>query len=428
MFYLLDYLASKAEDSMSLVAQHHRQELKRWGDEAGVIYRDGDVQVLSDWLEALQLRESTAAAIVSFDTQLIVEGQLKEEHYKGFNFGRSVDWPIHLYFQENPVIEVPLSEPNISFLVRLPDRMRPGSLWNTTRITLQILLPMALLAVLALLIYRHIMRPLGQLQRATHAFSGGELTVRALDLMGNRNDELSDLASTFDRMAERIGEQIVSQRQLIADLSHELRTPLTRLDIAVESARSRSRKKGESLKRVTLESQRIRRLVEDALNLAWLENERPEFSRESLDLVDLIDVLVDDASFEFPDRKILTELPESANLQKSNHRALGQAVENILRNAMRFTPEGETVIVVLEKSHARYVLHIKDRGPGVPGDLLEAIFKPFFRVDKSRSGKSDNFGLGLALARRQLQSVGASVSAENRVGGGLCMSILLPQR
>ena len=269
------------------------------------------------------------------------------------------------------------------------------------------------------------MKPLRQLQLATRRLTKGDLGVRAKPLMGERKDEFSELASSFDLMAERIGEQLISQRQLIADLSHELRTPLTRLDIALASVQNEQ--ESEDIDRIARESQHVRKLVEDTLNLAWLENEKPELQQESLELTDLVDVLVEDAKFEFADKNIECELPNSAMINNTSHRAAGQAIENILRNALRYTPAGKTVEVKLTESDSHYQLNILDQGPGVPEHLLQTIFKPFFRVDKSRERDGSSFGLGLALAQRQLATIRGSVTASNRDAEGLSMLISLPK-
>jgi two-component system sensor histidine kinase PfeS len=147
-----------------------------------------------------------------------------------------------------------------------------------------------------------------------------------------------------------------------------LRTPLARLDIAIDGLHSETGKQA-NLARIETESRRIRKLVDDTLTLAWLENERPQLKQESLDLVDLIDVLAEDARFEFPDRTLDCQLPDSALIENSNHRALGQALENVLRNAMRYTPAGKTVTIALQQQKQQpghYHVAIRDQGPGVP--------------------------------------------------------------
>lgn len=425
LFYLVNYFSSQAEDGMSQLDQLHKQELTSWGRQAEALYHAGDPVAVKAWLDALQKREKVQASIVEYDYKRIAGDISNKNYYIKYSFGRNVDWPIHLTFKHNPLMEVPFEHGQVSFLVLLPDRMRPGGYLPTVHFILQVFLPLTVMALLALMLYRDIMRPLSKLQLATRDFSKGDFSVRVRARMGKRNDELTALADTFDQMASRIGEQLVSQRQLIADLSHELRTPLARLDIAMENAQKNVDLEN-NLARVALESTNIRRLVEDSLTLAWLENERPVLEQETLDLVDLLDVIIDDARFEFPQHQINTDLPDSAELKQSNHLALGQAIENIVRNALRYTPQGKTVDISLERQAKHYLIQVADQGPGVPAQYLDTIFNPFFRVEKSRQADQNSFGLGLSLARRQLHAVGGKVSATNLDKGGLCMSIILP--
>jgi two-component system sensor histidine kinase PfeS len=210
-------------------------------------------------------------------------------------------------------------------------------------------------------------------------------------------------------------------------LSHELRTPLTRLDIALEKENNLPTS-SDNVKRIDRESKQIRKLVEDTLTLAWLENEQPKLQQESLELVDLLDVLIDDAKFEFPNNIIVCHLPDSVIVENSSHRAAGQALENVLRNALRYTPVGKTVSVMVSEQHEQVEIKIIDQGPGVPQQYLNTIFKPFFRVNSSRPTDSCSFGLGLALAKRQLAAIRGEISANNETKGGLCMTIILPKR
>lgn len=426
MFYFINQLWLYAEDTMSHLDKHHQDEIKQWGETAEHYYKQDNMPQLKRWLHALQTQENTQAAIVYFNASHIAGDNLNQKDYTGFNFGRSIEWPVHLHLTRKPMMEIPFKDSANSLILILPDRMRPGNNWRSMQISLQILMPMLLLAALSILVYQHIMQPLKQLKKVTQAFSQGDFSARAQPLLNNRNDELSDLAKTFDQMAERISQQFTQQRQLIADLSHELRTPLTRLDIAVESLQQ-TPLNSENLKRVARESRHIRRLTENTLTLAWLENEQPKIPREPLNLVDLLDVLIEDARFEYPHHRIETQLPSNAILNKSNHRALGQAIENIVRNALRFTPQGKTVTISLSCDYHFYKIEVKDQGPGVPEALLDTIFQPFFRVDNSRPSHGDSFGLGLALAKRQIQSIGADIYAHNNADRGLSMTIRLPK-
>jgi two-component system sensor histidine kinase PfeS len=426
LFYLIDIVTSQTQDGMSYLDISDKETITAWGRTAEELYLASDASALDIWLKKLQEKEDTWVTVVSYDIKRLAGNTLKNSFYEGYNLGRNVDWKIHLYFTENPVMEVPFMTKQVSFLVQLPARMRPGVYWHYTDVTMQVIIPTILLVFLSYLLYRYLMKPLRQLQIVAGQFSKGNFDVRAHVLMGNRNDEFSTLAETFDNMASRIGEQINSQRQLISDLSHELRTPLTRLDIALAEEKETGTSNG-NIERINRESTHIRKLVEDTLTLAWLDNEKPELKQETLELIDLLDVLVDDAKFEFPDRIITCEFPNTALIEASSHRAAGQALENILRNALRYTPSGKTVTVKVKELAISYQISIEDQGSGVPEKYLETIFKPFFRVDRSRFTNSDSFGLGLALAQRQLSAIRATVVASNMISGGLRMLITFPK-
>ncbi|GLQ32858.1 sensor histidine kinase [Litoribrevibacter albus] len=440
LFWAVDVLTKRTEHRMSYIAEEYQQELLNMGQTAeSILVNDGE-QALARWLQALQEEEQTWAAVVSSQVIPLANGYLSDQFKEGFRLGRSVEWKIHLYFKENPIMDITFeggefSERNLHFLIQLPQRMRPGAYLQYTHLLLQIALPLILLTAVALVLYRHVMLPLQQLERATRQFSKGNYEVRVKSFLGTRNDELSALAETFDAMTAKIGSLILTQRQLIADLSHELRTPLARIDMAVDCI-EHGIKTEESMQRLKKESITMRQLVEDTLTLAWLENEKPRLNEEEVDLIELLELLVEDAQFEYPDRRIDIHFPESIILPSSSHRALAQALENIIRNALKYTPAGGVVTVQVASDQDAVTVEIQDQGPGVPEQYCEDIFQPFFRVEKSRSEqqmhdpsaeKPGGFGLGLALARRQIEAVGGSIEAGNVPEGGLMMRIQLPR-
>ncbi len=424
--YVVNLLAARTEERLSHLSREHKQQINEYAHRAEQFYLAGDRTGLQAWMKDIQQRENTWAAIVESEVASVAGGELNDYFYSYYGIGRPLKYKLHPWLV-NPLMEVDFAEQkNLHFLIRLPDRMLPSvfSHLTITNLLLQLVLPMLLLSGLSLMLYRHIMSPLRELEAATKEFSGGRLDIRLRDRMGNRADELVELVSTFDSMASRISDLIIRQRQLISDLSHELRTPLARLDVAIETLK-RGQGSTNSIDRVSRESRQIRKLVEDTLTLAWLDNERLILKEENLDLVDLLDVVLDDARYEFPDCSVDAELPDTAPLYRSNHRSLGQALENIIRNAMRYSAQGKTVTVRLTENASLYQIDVADQGPGVPEEMLDKIFEPFFRVDSAR-GEGSGFGLGLALAKRQISAVGGQVFARNQGDGGLLMRITLP--
>lgn len=424
LFWLMDILVRRAELRMSFIDPEYRQQIVNYGREAERLYHE-DPQRLSVWLTSLQRTEQTWAAVVSSNITPLAGSELSDQFVDRFRLGRSVEWKIHLYFEQNPIMSVAFSDGDKHFLIRLPQRMRPGGYLQHAQWLLQVALPFILLCFLSLVLYRHMMSPLRQLQQATRQFSDGQFGVRVRPCLGQRRDEFTDLADTFDLMAERTEKLIISQRQMLADLSHELRTPLTRIDMAVDYVEQGVQPE-HALARLRNESAAMRELVEDALTLAWLNNESPRLNGDDFDLVELLRVICDDARFEYPDRSLLNQFPERAWLHGSSQRALGQALENVIRNALDHSPAQAQVSVSVQACGDSWVVRVRDQGPGVPEHCLEDIFRPFFRVDGARRSlpvaatrsPSDNrrgFGLGLALAQRQVEAVGGSIAAHNCV-------------
>ncbi|MBU2013642.1 MAG: sensor histidine kinase, partial [Gammaproteobacteria bacterium] len=320
LFWVIARLSGQAEEQMSFIDADHQRTLRQYALQAEELYRAGDEQALRDWLNSVQRQEQTWAAVVQPQLQALAGSELSKRFLSEFSLGRDPSWKIHLYFQDNPIMDVPFADGQRHFLIQLPQRMRPGHYWYPARLLLELVLPLILLVIGCLLLYRHLMRPLNRLQQATRRFSEGDYEARAGVLLGSRRDELAGLAETFDSMAERIGGLIIDQRQRLAEMSHELRTPLARIEMAVSLA-----EQGGAptilLRRIRQDCNAMRALVEDSLTLSWLETERPRLRDETLDLTDLLDSIIDDARFEFPDRHIDTQLPVEAELTGSCHRA-----------------------------------------------------------------------------------------------------------
>jgi two-component system sensor histidine kinase PfeS len=274
------------------------------------------------------------------------------------------------------------------------------------------------------------------MQRATHQISQGNFDVRVVSDLGHRGDEFSDLANSFDKMAERISILMQRQKQLIQDISHELRTPITRIKLVLNDTDI-----NPVFKRVEQEVNGMQSLLEDTLTLSWLNNQESnnykELQVEEVDLTALIEAIADDAGFEFPNHELVLLIPNSHIIKNSNHRAIGQTIENIIRNAMKYSDEGTQVEVELVDTNlddtSRVSIIISDQGRGIESQYLEEIFEPFFRIDSARTktsmhikDKPEGYGLGLALSKRQIESVGGSLHAEHNSPCGLRFVIILP--
>lgn len=427
LVYLVSSSSSYVEGQLSLVAPEHKVRMKGYQAQADKLVQSGNPRALETWVQQVRAQENTFVAVVHIRSQVLAgaEPSASGVQLSEPRLGRRLDWPIHLHHNDNPHFDLPLSEPGTSLIFQLPDYMMPGRYWPLIHDLLHFGVPLMLMLLLCVAIYRHVMRPLQQLERATQHFADGELAVRLTPQMRGRSDELGRLAVTFDTMATQVGGLIQTQRHLINDLSHELRTPLQRIELCLVSEGA-GQDVSPSMVRLQREVFQMRRLVEDTLTLAWLQNESPCLRLEAVDLSALLDAIAEDCRFEYPDRTLRLEMPDELVLNRSSERALNLSLENLIRNALRHTPVGGDVLVSVTVVEGQCVISVSDQGPGVPDDLLEMIFKPFFRVDKSRDREAGGFGLGLALARRQIEGMDGHITAKNCAEGGLCLRVSLP--
>ncbi|MFA7386261.1 MAG: ATP-binding protein [Thiohalobacteraceae bacterium] len=330
-------------------------------------------------------------------------------------------------------------------LIRTPDGARYRLVPDFTGVTLQRLLvrprvlalPVLVAALVSglvcFLLARYLTLPLRRLRDAAGEYAQGNLALRVAPGLGDRRDEIADLAHDFDRMAEQLTALLHSHKRLLGDVSHELRSPLARLQVALELARTRSDATvHKELDRIALEAERLNEMIGQLLALARLEAQDHPSGRESVDMRALLQGVVDDARFEAVDqsRRIELHAPDALYVY-GDPRLLHSALENILRNALRHTAEHSSIDIRLQPDGERpgfLRVDICDRGPGVPEPLLTALFEPFVRADTARSRQQGGAGLGLAIAQRAIRLHGGEVRAENRAAGGLRVIVRLPSQ
>ncbi len=271
-----------------------------------------------------------------------------------------------------------------------------------------------------------------KLRGATHRLANGDLSSRVLPTLGKRNDELSDLAMDFDQMAERIESLITSQKKLLADISHELRSPLARLSIALDLCHNQTGDPlQKQLNRIERESNRLNELIGQLLDLSRFESRITEMHPVPVDLTNILILLVEDADFEARGQGCSVKMCYSEPCTVSGiPEHLSSAIENVIRNSVRFTHEGTNVEVSVRcsKTNSEATIQVRDHGDGVSETNLDKIFKPFFRVEDSRDRQNGGTGLGLAITERIIHLHGGSVRAYNveNESGGLVVEITIP--
>ena len=274
--------------------------------------------------------------------------------------------------------------------------------------------------------------PLSRLRTAAQRLAAGDLTARAGAPLGHRRDELAELMRDFDRMAEKIETLMETQSRLLKDVSHELRSPLARLNVALGLARQKCAPESEAaLNRIELEAERLNQLIQRLLTISRLEAGTDGIHKTSVDVRDLVEHIARDADYETPARscRVVADSEDDYRVQ-ADPELLRSAIENVVRNATRYSPEGTSVEIRLDRESGatgeEIVVRVLDSGPGVPPQDLEKIFEPFYRIDDARNRQTGGAGLGLSIADRAVRLHGGRVRASNRAGGGLEVEIRIP--
>ena len=279
----------------------------------------------------------------------------------------------------------------------------------------------------------YLTKPIVRLRAATRQLAAGDLTARTGAPVTNRRDEVASLMRDFDAMAERLEILVKAQSRLLNDISHELRSPLARLNVALGLARQRAGvESADMLDRIELEASRLNELIGRILTLARLEDGEQGVPQTPVPLNELVENVAEDAEFEAQARHchVHTVIPEGDWGVRGNASLLHSAVENVVRNAIRYTQERTSVEIELLSEEGskgpEAVLKVSDAGPGVPPDALGKLFEPFYRLDDARGRLTGGVGLGLAITERAVRFHGGKVLAFNRDEGGLRVEIRLP--
>lgn len=308
------------------------------------------------------------------------------------------------------------------FIYRVPlsalaSWQRDSLLWPASALGIALVV----LTLCSLLLTHAITGPLGRLRRAVHDLGQTSYQQDSLARLATRRDELGTLACDFNRMGARLQALITSQRQLLHDVSHELRSPLARLRIALALAeRAGEQERSQLWPRLHQECNRLEGLISEILTLARVDSEtRP---RETFTLAPLLNKLCEDARLLAPEQRITLSVPQALTLQ-GWPTLLERALDNLLRNALRFNPPGAALEISVSPAPTGLAICVRDHGPGVAAEHLPRLGEPFFRAPGQASS---GHGLGLAIARRAAQRHGGQLQLANHPQGGFVATLLLP--
>jgi two-component system, OmpR family, sensor histidine kinase PfeS len=404
------------EQQNAYLSETSREILSAYAAGAELAWRTQDSAGVDAWLQLMAARESIWIGVIGNDLQSLGSTPLTDKESQRLTFLRGLDWPVSRHVKGLPWLKIPFPlDPSVgSLVIELPQRFMPGRYQLFWRVVTNGVIPGLFTLLLCIGLYRLLIVPLNQLREQANAWRADQLNTRLSYAATSRQDELGELGRAFDHMSERLQGTVVLQQQLLRDMSHELRTPLSRLRVACDSEQDLAQLR----ERLGREIDAMQRLVEDSLQLAWLDTERTPLPVEDIQVQALWDMLKENACFEsdWPALRLPCLLGPDCWV-RGNLNALAQALENILRNAIRHSPVDGVVSLDGRRDGEYWHLWLEDQGGGIDERDLERIFAPFTRLDGSRPGDG-GFGLGLSIARNAVLRQDGSLWAEN-TGQGL---------
>ena len=393
------------------------------------LYEHGGADNLERYLDDMQKSSAIDSTLIDANGMVLsthaipvaAEGVLAAAQKSGNSQYRVQDW--------TAAITVSGAHGNYVLVARIHPWRRKQIALQPSLLLTRGLLALFVAAVLCLIMARYLTRPIRELQAVTKRISAGDLTARATPILGNRGDELAELAVDFDRMTERVQMLLERQQTLMRDISHELRSPLARLSLSAELVR---RGDIEASHRMDADIRRLESLISELLTLSRIEAFEHSTRRDIVNVSSMVRQIIQDAEFEgAPDNKQIVQTGRSDIVLLGDANLLQRSIENVVRNAIRYTRVQTTIEVNVAQiklaSSASYaVVRVIDEGPGVPTEALPHLFEPFFRASESRSQRGGGSGLGLSISQRVAALHGGYIKALNRREGGLEVAIYLP--
>jgi signal transduction histidine kinase len=284
-----------------------------------------------------------------------------------------------------------------------------------------------------------ISRPVRELADATQAFSKGQLNarvpIRSHDEIGALEDNFNHMADQLETALEeeadlrqRAEDLLAANRDLTANVSHELRTPVALIRGHIEALEIDPTRAEEYTRIALRETDRLERLVEDLFQLTRLESNRVDLLMENVDagsiVREAIESLAEPAKRD-ADLTLMTQIGDGDLTCRCDRQRLVQVLQNLIRNAVRFTPPGGIILGTADRDDQGVEISIHDTGAGIPPEVLPHVFERFYRADQSRSRAAGGSGLGLAIAKELVEAMGGTISVESKVDEGSTFTIHL---
>ncbi len=408
-------------DALSLYAQSAAEELDRYG-----------MVALNNYLQRLQASSHIRAALFDDQARAIAGSFSPTAQMLAPHAGRNAEpaFTIENDFAVAAVRTLGPSGREYILVAQMPRGPMGAYRLLASRNIERWIVAVLISGLICYLLARYLTGPVLRIQEAARAIAVGTLSARAPAELERRHDELGELVGDFNQMADRIERLVNTQKQLISDISHELRSPLARLNVALGLARQRSPEDAKTaLDRIELEADRLNEMIGKLLSLARMQGATGPPEKERVQLDEIVKEVAADAEFEAQERNCAVRLTgEVRCATEGSPELLRSAVENVVRNAVRYTAAGSEVEITLSTRDSTAEITVRDHGPGVPEAELSNLFLPFYRLANARERATGGVGLGLAIADRAVRLHGGSVAAANAPGGGLVVKIQVPAK
>lgn len=415
----------------SSIPAHQQVFMDSYANAAIITYETGDVGALKQWLAQIGESKQMALFLLSSEGDIISN---KSPPPVIINISRDLirsRLDLGMLRRGNLVVshEIISTSGRAYRLAALSNK--PMSNFITipwAGLTIRLTIAIFISGMICYLLSLYLTQPLRFLSLAARSLGKGQLNTRVGTLKGHYRDEIANLSQDFDRMAEQLETLVYSKERLLQDISHELRSPLARLQIAIELGRKKASHLAEQeLNRMEVECLRLNGLIEEILQFARLDKSAETVIKEMTSINHLLQEIISDANYESQSSRVVFNSSSDFNL-RIDPRLIYRAIENIVRNALHYSPKDGSIFITTQVNalQTRLILTIEDQGPGVPEEQLENIFNPFYRVDTSREKKTGGYGLGLAIAEKAVLLHHGKVYAANKPEGGLKVSVELP--
>lgn len=275
---------------------------------------------------------------------------------------------------------------------------------------------------------RYVSAPIAKLKHGLDQVAANNWQTQLSNRLTTRHDEFGSLSRSFNQMAQNVDAAVTSQRRLLHDVSHELRSPLARLQILAGLAKQSAASAAYAAPRIEQETQKLEELVEEILTFSKLDSGITPIQTIAVSIADLLSSICEDAQLEASEQQKVVKLSiESEHTVLADPALVYRALENVIRNAVKFTRPATEILVKLYVEGEALNIMVEDHGPGVPTAQLSKLFSPFFKAHSTHSG----IGLGLSIAKRAVEHCSGNIQAENRVseqqiiGFAVCLSFPL---